>query len=1238
MNTASHSPANSPTTAAAPSTAVFPPTAAFPPVPDMATGGAYELIRERLSRVARALAERLAALNQARAQAFGSTRLEVIGRVRVRTENQCVPRDIKAFGHTAVDGNATVSGQPGGGGPRGADGHPRGVPVQQLLLGYNVFVGLRPQVQVADVFSLHRVAPDENGELAITEIPLSAPDNPLNDKKFIADFEELYRYYKDTRLSQLRALDEKRLMVFQTGRTLKDSRVFRWQVDRTGQVRYIDNRGERDHVYPPPHDFTWRATSREQHVAGPHPHVSILDQIFVETVGGDLTVKIENNTATGAGIYSEPVIDPNQSLADAQIFYAQASGLILLKIRPYKEEDWRYLVYNPRLQRVARIDAIGRACVCLPEDHGLIFPGGYYLLSGEHKSFDGTPTDLTFKRMLRAPNGEDALYVFHHEVQGLQVLYAYNLIRKETHPPIVCHGFSLFPDGRMVVFRADNDTPAKVHPMQIWQTPFGGEEHMAAPTDSTLGKIGNAELVRGISDGYTLTRMVDQQQSTAAFSPTRQMYEDLIAHTRRVLDTYHWLEHPGLPAPLAPLLKELLDNAERIIDEFEKAQAQRRQASEALAQARAAQQKLLEEIARQAQWTQLNEYLSRLAALRTQRGRWITLRETRYLDLPAVDALEREAAQAFSALGQATVEFMLQRNALDSYAQALHQHSATIAALTQSQQAEAARTALNATAAELETLTQALHELPIADPNARARLLEAIAEVYAALNRANAELELKRKSLSAAEARAEFAAQFKLLAQSVAGALAAADTPEQADAQWTRLAVQLEELESRFGEYDEYLAQLAEKREEIQGALQARKQQLQQERQQRAQHWLGAAERIVQGIVRRARELASVDEQNAFFAADAMVLKLRDIIAKLEDLGERVKAGELLGRLRAAREQAIRELRDRRDIFSQDGSLIQLGNHRFSVNTQPLELSLLAREYQGEQIMALHVAGTDFFQPLEDAEFAALQPYWQQSLVSETPELCRAEYLAGTLLLAAESDVALASALRGAKTAGTLTQYVRQVAAERYEEGYERGVHDADAAMLLDKLLPLAEGAGLLRYPPRCRALGQLFWAAYEDDEPCEIWAQSALALQQIRTSLGGGQPYAERLVNALHQAIAAFVAEQGLVGAFTADEAAPAAEYLLEELANGGHQFTASNEALRLVEAFTRHLGAQHATFTQTLAQLRVADSYALAYEWLASFAKQAGTLPLAGTPPLAESALDTQFLAEAAVIVLTT
>ena len=75
----------------------------------------------------------------------------------------------------------------------------------------------------------------------------------------------------------------------------------------------------------------------------------------------------------------------------------------------------------------------------------------------------------------------------------------------------MANGYARFPDGRILVFQADRGEPARVHPMQLWQTPFASEEHAHAnpPGAGFFGRIGNADLVRGISDLMGIARAVD---------------------------------------------------------------------------------------------------------------------------------------------------------------------------------------------------------------------------------------------------------------------------------------------------------------------------------------------------------------------------------------------------------------------------------------------------------------------------------------------------------------------------------------------------------------------------------------------------------------------------------------------------------------------------------------------------------------------------------------------------------
>lgn len=65
------------------------------------------------------------------------------------------------------------------------------------------------------------------------------------------------------------------------------------------------------------------------------------------------------------------------------------------------------------------------------------------------------------------------------------------------------------------------------------------------------------------------------------------------------------------------------------------------------------------------------------------------------------------------------------------------------------------------------------------------------------------------------------------------------------------------------------------------------------ERQRKASATLEAAERMVAGIQRRAQKMASVEELNAYFAADAMVLKVRELAERLRELHDPVKADDI---------------------------------------------------------------------------------------------------------------------------------------------------------------------------------------------------------------------------------------------------------------------------------------------------------------------------------------------------------
>jgi hypothetical protein len=1090
-------------------------------------GGNYEIIRRRLVDQGKALRTKADALNTSRTETFGSTKMEVLANARIRTENNCVPRDIISV-----------------------NGH--------LIFGYNVFIGMKTETKVEDVFGLHELV-GEGEALEFNELPLDTGAPYLNDSGFREAFKALYEYHATARLLQLRVLDGRLLAIFQTGSSVRDVRVFNWALDAQGNAVYQDDRGDRHHTFPASHDFEWRDTSREMHVYGEFPHVSILDKVFVECVGGDLTVKIEDNTRSGGGIYAEDVDDPHQTLADAVIQFAEVGSLILLKIRPYREEIWRYLVFNTLTQTVARIDAIGTACVQLPENHGVIFPGGFYLASGDHKVFDGDTDGLELKKSVRSPNGEDVLYVFHQRDEGRYVLLPYNLIRKEVTNPIIGHGYSLFDDGRMVVFRANSDEATKVHPMQVWMTPFvSAEFHAQTPTDgSFLGKIGNADLVRGISEFYSVCRSINDQR------PTVQIYEDLIAQTQRTLDSFHWLA-AGEVGNFESDLKAVKGTAELIIDEFEKVLALQKQASVAVVEAVEFQADLKTRLDPD-HWKTVDDFVGTLTALRKQRGHLITLKEMRYIDVPRLDALEAEVVEHFDSVSLAAVDFLLRPESLEPYHAEVEKITEAIDEVTKVADSEKLRARLDEMSTGLDLLTEILGGLKIDDATARTAILEGISEIFGLLNRTKALLVNRRKELGSSEARAEFGAQFKLFGQSVTSALGLSDSPDKCDDQLSRLMVQLEDLESRFSEFDEYLEDLTVKREEVYEAFTQKKQSLQEELQRRARNLTKASERILAGIQRRAKTMTEEDALNAYFASDAMVLKIRDIAAELRDLGDSVKADDVEAKIKAARDQSLRQLRDRKDIYEDGEAVIKLGKHRFSVNTQELELTMLPTEEGMQQ----HLTGTEFFENVtDDPELDATRDFWSQHLVSETKSVYRGEYLAASILFDAEEEkggLTVQSLYDTTREEGdALLLLVRAYASERYDEGYERGLHDADATAILTRLLDLRQTSGLLRFAPGPRALASLWWAFADLSADVKKGIQArARSLGALRESLGMAAGLRGLGVE-LGDDIATFAGRLGLER-----WAVEAGAYLAEELVAERPRFATSREAHELHNAF---------------------------------------------------------------------
>lgn len=1150
-------------------------------------GGAYEIIRSRLNSRASDLRDRLDQLNTARKEVFGAIPTALIATERVTTANNCVPRDMVAIG--------------------GGD----------FLFAYNVQFGLKNEIDVSDVlggYTFNR----EDRTFAETDLPF------LKDDIFVNDFKQLYKYYKKTIFAKFSWIGPHLFMVFRIGDSVTDIKTFKW-LKRGDEMIYEGNRSDHEFVYPTQHEFEWKRTHRDLHRSGLHPHISIENRVYVETVGGDLTIKVEDNTESGHGIYSEPVEQEDQTLDDAEIFYASLGNLILLKIRPYQENEWRHFVYNEKLQQVRRIDAMEESCILLPDDQGIIFSTGYYLQLGEYKEFPSELSNMMFERRIQAPNGEDFLYVFYNRKSGTYVLMSYNIIEQRVESPITCNGFSTFANGELAYFKAQDD-PQKHHVIQIWQTPYvDGDLPITEKSDSKLFKIGNPSIVRCMAECQEILTLLGKEDSYAG------LYIDLVKDSASVVDAYFWIgdeETFDLKTPLVSI-KEAAASA---IDEFDKVTRLKKNAVQELQRIGGEAEKLITE-ASFGQISDINEFVNRLSGLRTIRGELISLKDVRYMDVPAVDSLEERVAEVTESLSQKCVEYLLKPEALDPYKAKVDGHSGDVEKLTKVTEAKPLAEQIAATASELEMLIEIVSNLKIEDATQTTRIIDSISEIYAPLNQIKAALKRRKLDLQKTEGAAQFAAQLRLLDQSVVNFLEISDTPEKCEEYLNKVMIQIEELEGRFSDFDDYVLQLSEKRDELYTAFENRKLALFEARNRRASTLFSSAERILKGIKHRVENLGSINDINGYYASDLMVDKVRDIITQLEEIDDSVKAGDIQSQLKTIREDAVRQLKDRSDLFVDGKNIIQFGKHKFSVNTQELELSIVLKDDE----MYFHLAGTGFFEKIEDSEFIATRGVWNQEVPSETPEVYRAEYLAWSLLNDAEAGLELKDAESDSpalhirdlatKSDEELLKVVQAYMAPRYAEGYVKGVHDHDASSILRELVNMHGSIGLLRFHTQARACASVFWKTCDD----EI-IQAKLQSFSVRNQLFPGQPTQEEYIAELQSLIRDFCEQTKLFPSHLADEAG---EYLFYDLTKepGRKHLVVSPQAAALHKAFDLHLKTKH--FAKKLEDARKVISsntiaeFSLLRDWLTAFLNQ--YKPDEGHP-----ALDAAYIDEACAILL--
>ncbi|GAB5563547.1 MAG: DNA repair ATPase [Winogradskyella sp.] len=1107
--------------------------------------GTYEIIQSRLLKQKNDLQNRLHLLNEERKKVFGSLETQLIANDRINTENNCIARDIVSIGNLS-------------------------------LFGYNVHFGLRTSISLSDVFSVYEF--ERNGEtLGFKESNsgLTLIDDPV----FINDFENLYKYYRNTIFSKFAIIGNYLHMVFQLSESVTDIKTFKWLI-KGNTLQYVDNRSDHEYRYPEQYDFVWIEAGRDNQRHGTHAHVSILDKVFVETIGGDLTIKVEDNTDNGKGIYDEDVEYKDQTLDDGQYRYADLGNLIVLEIKPFQEAP-RYFVYNHKLKVVEKINSIAQSAVLLPDDQGIIFPSGYYLQTGEYNVFSNSTYELKFQQKITSPNGEDHLYVFYDPNDSVYVLMSYNVIEQEVKTPIVCNGFTILEKGELCYFRTE-DEQTKHHMMQIWQTPYlNGDIMPSEHEDTLLFKIGNKDIVKAMAETNELITLLNKEDSYDG------LYDDIANASKDILDSYYWIakeETQQLNLPLAEINKA--SNA--AIDEFEKVKQLRRQAEQETVSISKKSEALFSKV-KSTSFKTINDFVELLTQLRTLRGETIGLYEVRYVDHEFIKNIEAQIVEQNDTISRRATTFLLDDKALEPYHNAIDEKQKALDALKKVIDIKALEEEVNKIAEDLELLIDIVSNLDIEDTSHSTKIIENISLIFATINQVKAAIKNKLKAVGKKEAQADFTAQLKLIDQSIINYIDIANTPEKCDEFLTKVSIQLEELEGKFSDFEEYITQIIEKREEVYTAFDNRKSSLIEARNKKTIALQNAAQRIIKGGQKKAQSLDNIAAINGYFASDLMINKVRDIISQLKDLGDIGKSEAIETALKVAREDALRKLKDRNELYEDGDNIIKLGKHKFGVNKQQLDITIVFKDDE----LYYHLTGTDFYQKLDNDILNNSKDIWNQELISENQNVYRAAFLAYNIFTNGDK-----TALLGFNQE-ELLEHVQDYISGDYSGGYVKGVHDYDAIQFLKVLLQKHKELDLLIYPPNIRAEAQFFWNNLSEERSKE-YNHVLKSAGEVLTVFPESKEY-DFIIEELSKDIqeSRHIEDEKIAQSI--------AKYLFNELKDND-KFTVSTEAIALKNVFEKKLDSQKASskFRERLeATSSQKDRIELVNHWVAAFAK---------------------------------
>ncbi|OHD45443.1 MAG: hypothetical protein A2086_10940 [Spirochaetes bacterium GWD1_27_9] len=673
--------------------------------------------------------------------------------------------------------------------------------------------------------------------------------------------------------------------------------------------------------------------------------------------------------------------------------------------------------------------------------------------------------------MLGSPNGEDFLYSFYNEETGEYNLLQYNLIGKKVETPIKCNGYLIFDDGRMIFFKADNE-PKKSHLIQIWQTPFVSDINFTfKDNNSLLCKIGNSSLVKGISELRQIYSLIQREKIYLS------LYNDISKSVTNTLDLYYWLDKEEAFDP-KEVLVEIRNNANSAINEYEKVINIKKDTQNRIFSAENDTKKLVEEY-ETTSFDTIQKFIDFLAVLQNKKGTIITLKDLRYSDIEKINGLESQINSKYDELSIKCIDFLLLPDSFNPLLEQLKKYNDILGTIKKVTDLKEVETEIDKLNASLDLLNEIVTNLKIEDATKTSLIIDRISNIYANLNQLKIAFKKYKIELNSKEMTVEFSSQFKLLSQNVTNFLEQANTTQKCDELLTKILIKIDELLSKFSDFDEYTEKLNLKREEIYSSFNNKRIQLNEAKNKKTINLQKNANRIFETIILKLKSFLTIDEINSYFASDLMVLKVNEIIKDLFELGDTVKSEDIASKLKSLKQDGIRQLKDKTELYN--GDLIKFGNYQFTVNKEQFGLAMVEKEDE----MFYHLSATDFFERVDDKDFEDTKEFWVYESGNQNQEIYRAYYLSYLFLNDIVKDTnKIVTKNEFEKIIDKkddalkiIRDYINQIGFE----GCEKGIHDEDTIKILKSVYPTYKNSGILKYHPLTRFYAVIFILFYHN-------------------------------------------------------------------------------------------------------------------------------------------------------------